>query len=298
MRGARNLLVGGLVLLTGTGTYLAYAGDVGANALLQPASKARLRKAPQAYGWRYRTLRFAGHDGVPLVGWYVPAARPTREAVMLLHGHRSNKDHALAAFGPLLHDRYNILAFDARFHGDSGGPLTTLGWHERRDAALALLQLRALGNERIGVAGQSMGAAVAIGLAADRPEVVGVWADSPFDSLHGAVAPRAAMRGYPLAGLVALSVVGQARWRTGLDLEAADPIRAIPAVAPRPVFLVHGALDPFTPPTCSERLHAASRRASTLWILPEVGHVEAHERAPHAYRHRLLAFWLAAFKRP
>ncbi|MEB3223749.1 MAG: alpha/beta hydrolase [Candidatus Sericytochromatia bacterium] len=291
-RGPARLAVGlGVAAATFLGTYLSYAAHVGSQALVMPEARARFRKTPAALGWRYERLAVQGHDGVPLVAWYVPAPRPTDRAVLLLHGHRSSKAWVTHHLGRFLHAGYNLLALDARSHGESGGDLTTLGWHERRDAAVAVDRLRALGNRRIGVLGVSMGAATAIGLAADRPDVAGVWADSAFDSLHEAVAPRARLRGYWLPDLVAWAVVARASQLADQDLPSADPIRAVRAIAPRPLYLVHGALDDETPPACSERLHKAAAGPRTLWVVPGAGHAAAEEQAPEAYAGRLKAFW-------
>ncbi|MEB3329516.1 MAG: alpha/beta fold hydrolase [Candidatus Sericytochromatia bacterium] len=291
VRAGLGVGLGGLVLLGG---YLGYAAHVGATALLRPEARARFRATPAALGWRYQRLTLRGHDGVSLVAWYVPAALPTDRAVLLLHGHRSSKAWMIHHLGRFLHAGYNMLALDARAHGESGGDLTTLGWHERRDAALALDRLRALGNRRVGALGVSMGAATAIGLAADRRDVAAVWADSAFDTLREAVAPRARLRGYWLPDLVAWAVVTRASRLTGLDLATADPIRAVRALAPRPLCLVHGALDEETPPACSERLFAAAAGPRSLWVVPDARHAAAEQRAPRAYAERLDAFWRQA----
>jgi fermentation-respiration switch protein FrsA (DUF1100 family) len=281
----------GVAALVTVGAYLAYAAHVGTASLLTPATRGRFRQTPAALGWSYERLEIRGHDGVKLVAWYLPATRATDRAVLLLHGHRSSKAYITRAMGRFLHAGYNLLALDARYHGESGGSLTTLGWHERRDSAVALDRLRALGNRRIGVLGVSMGAAAAIGLAADRPDVAGVWADSAFDTLHEAVAPRARLRGYWLPDLVAWAVVTRASQVAGHDLAAADPIRSVRALAPRPLYLVHGALDDETPPACSERLHAAAAGPRALWIVPGARHAAAEAQAPRDYGTRLDTFW-------
>lgn len=291
-------LIGSALAGTALFGYAAYAGLVGSRDLLLPKQRSTFERAPDAYGWGFQDVRFTGHDGTGLVGWYIPAARPTKQAILLLHGHTSNKDRALAKYGAWLHDDYNVFVYDSRFHGKSAGTLTTLGWHERRDAAIALDRVRTLGNTQVGVMGESMGGAVAIGLAADRPEVVGVWADAAFDTLHDAVAPRAGLRGYPMPDYVAWSVVRAACLRARQNLPKADPIHAVALLAPRPLYLVHGEADDETTPVNSEKLFARARAPRTLWMVPGAKHARSYEVAPEAYRSRLQAFWRQTLATP
>lgn len=284
-------LIGGALAGTALFGYAAYAGVIGSRDLLTPKDRSTFEQSPAAFGWAFDDVRFKGHDGTDLVGWYIPASRPTRQAILLLHGHTSNKDRALARYGEWLHDNYNVFLYDSRFHGKSGGKLTTLGWHERRDAAIALDRVKALGNTQVGVMGESMGGAVAIGLAADRPEIAGVWSDCAFSSLHDAVAPRAKLRGYPMPDYVAWSVVRASNLRARQNLPVADPIRVVSKLAPRPVYLVHGEADDETTPINSQKLYDKAQSPRTLWMVPGARHARSVEIAPVEYRSRLQAFW-------
>jgi pimeloyl-ACP methyl ester carboxylesterase len=290
-------LIGGALAGTALFGYAVYAGMVGSHDLLLP-QRSTFKHSPAVFGWAYQDVRFKGHDGTDLVGWYVPAARPTTRALLMLHGHTSNKDRLLERYAAPLHEEFNLFFYDSRFHGESDGQLTTLGWHERRDAAIALDRVRALGNTQVGAMGVSMGGAVAIGLAADRPEVAGVWADCAFSSLHDAVAPRAQLRGYPLPDYVAWSVVRAANLRARQDLPVADPIRAIALLAPRPVYLVHGEADDETTPVNSQKLYDRAKEPRSLWMVPGAKHADSVMAAPEAYKSKLQAFWRATLSVP
>lgn len=271
--------------------YAIYTGMVGTKDLLYPQDKEDLVKKPSAYGWTYDQVDFDGHDGTDLKGWYVPAAHPTTKAVLLLHGHTSNKDRFFEKYAGWLHDDYNVFIYDSRFHGESGGNITTLGWHERRDAAKALDILKARGNTSIGVMGESMGASVAIGVAADKPELKAVWADCAFDSLHDAIAPRAKNRNYPLPDYVAWSVVKTAMIRSRHNVASADPIRCIKSLSPRPVYLVHGGADDDTLPMNSQKLYDEAAQPKTYWTVAGADHAQSWEKQPVEYRNRLQAFF-------
>ncbi len=281
-----GVLVGGSLI-----GYAIYTGMVGTKDLLYPQDKEDLVKKPDAYGYAYESITFDGHDGTDLRGWYVPAATPTTKAVLLLHGHTSNKDRFFAKYAGWLHDDYNLFIYDSRFHGESDGNITTLGWHERRDAALALTQLKTRGNTSIGVMGESMGGAVAIGVAADKPEIKACWADCAFDSLHDAIAPRAKARKYPLPEYVAWSVVKTATVRSRHNVASADPIRCIKSIAPRPVYLVHGGADDDTLPLNSQKLYAEAAEPKTYWTVAGADHAQSWEKQPLEYQTRLQTFF-------
>lgn len=283
-------LIGVGTLGGGLLAYGLYAGFIGARDLMTPKKNEDLRRTPDAEGWAYEPVSFKGYDGINLVGWYIPATSSTNRALLMLHGHTSNKDRMMVRYAKWLRD-YNMFFYDSRYHGDSEGKLTTLGWRERRDAAIALDLVKARGNQSIGVMGVSMGAAVAIGLAADRPEIKSVWSDCSFDSLHGAVAPRAKLRNYVAPDYVAWSVVKVASARTGHDLSKADPIRSVEQLAPRPLYLVHGLKDNETTPINSRRLFDKAGQPKTLWEVPEAAHAESSLVDPVGYEQRLKTFF-------
>ena len=283
--------IGGVIVGGGLIGYAIYTGMIGSKDLLFPQDKEDLVKKPDAYGYAYEPVAFDGHDGTDLKGWYVPAATPTTKAVLLLHGHTSNKDRFFEKYAGWLHNDYNLFIYDSRFHGESAGTITTLGWHERRDAAKALEIVKAKGNTSIGVMGESMGGSVAIGVAADKPEIKAVWADCAFDSLHDAIAPRAKARKYPLPDYVAWSVVRTASIRAKHLVASADPIKCVKSISPRPVYLVHGEADDDTLPLNSQKLFDEAAMPKTYWTVPGADHAQSWEKAPAEYQSRLQTFF-------
>lgn len=279
-------LVGGSLI-----GYAIYTGMVGSKDLLYPTDMEDLVKKPSAYGWAYEQVNFWGHDGIKLRGWYIPAAVHSDKAVLMLHGHTSNKDKMIEKYAGWLHQDFNLFIYDSRFHGESEGKITTLGYHERKDAAIALDKLKERCNGAIGVMGESMGGAVAIGIAADKPEIKAVWSDCSFDSLHDAIAPRAKNRNYPLPEYVAFSVVKTASIRAKANLAKYDPIKGIKSIAPRPVYLVHGQDDDSTTVMNSEKLYAEAAEPKTFWRVPGAKHAESWKIQPAEYQSRVHRFF-------
>lgn len=276
--------------------YAFYTGLKGSGELEYPTDKSTFQKDPGQYGWAYEPDYFTTNDSnhFKLVGWYVPAEVPTTKAILVLHGHTSDKDTALKKYGVMLHHDYNLYLYDSRFHGQSEGKMTTLGYYERNDALQALQRLRDRGNTSIGVMGESMGGAVAIEAAAMDPTVKACWADCAFDSLYDAVEPRAAKRKYPFPGYVAFCVVETASIRAHARLSTADPINWVDKISPRPLYLVHGQADDDTTPENSEKLYNKAGEPKTIWRTPNTTHADSWETFPVEYNQKINDFFAAS----
>lgn len=213
----------------------------------------------QQLGFRFEPVRFASTDGIPLDGWWIPA-RPARPAdrkehsdwgtktVILCHGLGANKSNQLVMARDLVPGGYNVLAFDFRAHGASGGQLTTFGDLERRDVLGAVRWLRAnrgAQSRHIYGVGASMGAAALIAAAADTGdegqalEAVAVY--GTYDNLGGLV--RTLSQRYfvpPLGWMTVHAGLPIASAHAGRNLDRFSPATEIGMIWPRPVMVIHG----------------------------------------------------------
>lgn len=241
--------------------------------LLQPSGQVPTQRPPGS-----RPVRFKGVDGLMLHGLYVPAAQPTRQAVILLHGFGAQRDHVWIKYGVLRKD-YNLLLYDSRGHGGQAGRVT-LGALEARDLQVAIRWLQAQGQQSFALMGESMGGAVAIvggALWAQSPEqarfpLKGVWSDAAYADLDHALSERAEARlSYEAPELNAADRSRMSRFITSLffawlqadtglqDLEGlAAPRRYLPLLVPRVAYAqVHSREDVQTRYTNARLLEAA-----------------------------------------
>ena len=285
-------VVGRLIGLV-TGFYLLVVGVRGSRELVRPAFRPFMPDpedgaiSPADLGLEHETVRFTTDDGVTLAGWLIPAARPTRTAVILMHGFSGHRLPELVALVPWLRERHHVLQFDFRGHGESGPGLVTLGTHERRDVAAAVRFVESRGLGPTALFGISMGASTAILAAPDLP-VAAVVADAAYAELHHPVANRMRQLGYPLAGIGArLAVTGTAvRARSRLI----DPIRAVRRIAPRPLLIISPREDQLISWRQSQRLFDEALEPKELYVVAGAGHAEAYATDPETYRERVLAF--------
>ena len=121
-------------------------------------------------------------DGIELAVREWGASGEPRATVVLVHGLAATKDHPeLVTVADALADRgLDVIAYDARGHGASGG-LCTLGDLERHDVAAAVELARSHGRPVV-VVGASMGGIAVLRYAATDPDLAGVvTVSSPAD---------------------------------------------------------------------------------------------------------------------
>lgn len=232
----------------------------------------------------YERVRVRRAEAPDLVGWWVPAARETRSAVLCLHGHPRSKEAILETVRFLRED-HHLLLVDLRAHGESQGRFTTFGDEEVRDvqAAVSYLQDRPE-VDRMGAWGVSMGAATLL-LAAD-PRLDAVVAEAPYAELREAVSvPGPAF----LDEGVRVLFSAWARLLLDLDPAAVRPEEAAGDL-PFPLLLIHGTEDGTVPLEHARRIAEAGGEAVETWFVEGAGHDACHEDEPEEYERRVRAF--------
>jgi len=247
---------------------------------------------PAQYGLTYEEVAFPSRDGLTLRGWFIPASE-ARGTVVFCHGHAGSMDPDVQ-YTPAFHQRgYNVLMFDFRGHGRSEGQYVSMGYYERQDLLGAVDYLQSRGIDQVGVLGFSMGGAVAMATAPHSEAIRAVVSDGGFARLSDAISAGMRGRGLPafLASLVGRFILWLMGLRLGCPLSEADPIRWVDKIAPRALFIIHGALDPYVAVEEARELYTAAGEPKEIWIVPEAGHRQADRRHPEEYRHRVLAFF-------
>lgn len=249
---------------------------------------------PAYHGMPGEIVQFLSRDGVRLGGWWIPVAGASRGTVVMCPGQNGSLDKDIPQAVPLHRAGFNVLLFDFRAHGCSEGELVTLGALEQADLFGALDYLEAeRGIGKVGVLGFSMGAGVALLVAAQDRRVAAVVVDGAFPRLVGILSGYLRLRGIPgaLSSAFARLVLWVAGLRAGYDLARANPIDLAQRIT-APTLFIHGERDPFV---CTDELRALAAQVSgqvEVWSLPECGHREAYRQHPDEYARRLVD-WFA-----
>lgn len=237
-------------------------------------------------------VRFSSRDGTRLYGRWL-AGRADYPTVVLCHGYIRSLEEPLELGLALNRAGYNVLLFDFRGCGRSGGRFTTLGYKEAWDLLAAVHTVQARhGREPIGVLGISMGAAAAIMAAAHCPSIAALVLDSPYPHLEGIVRKK-------MPEIVRLRWLMPLGWlcvRLGLllaggSLERARPVDAIGRIPPRPILFIRGEQDSFIPQERFQELVAAAGGPKEVWTAPGSDHAMARLDHPEEYLHRVRSFF-------
>ena len=270
--------------------YAAFVGYVSwrsADALVHPGRPASTW-TPDDVGLAFEPVALTASDGVPLAAWWMPAdAAHARGTVVFLHGYGDSKNQSLA-YAPFLHAAgYNVLAFDFRAHGASGGGFTTVGLDEARDVAAAVAEARARDGDRVALLGLSMGAAAGINAAAGLG-VDAVVSDSGFATLQNIAANSIThftdLPKYPY-GPVAVFLAARMVDR---DIAENQPVREAAGLG-APLLVIQGAADDIAFPDADGRAIAEAADAE-YWLVDGASHVGAHGAAKAEYERRVLGF--------
>jgi uncharacterized protein len=261
-------------------------------------TRVRIDDDPGRHGLTYEPIAFASPlDGAPLSGWYLHTPRPTGRAIVVVPGIDNNRlmsGVTLRLAPSLLAAGFDVLAFDLRGEGESGGEPITFGLREQWDVLGAVHAAQARGDRRVGVLGFSLGAASTILAAARSAEVDAVVADSAFADLRETLT-RELEQSDHLPAPAAAYVLALYGLMSGTDPGEVSPVRAIARIAPRPVLLIQGGIDRTVPPVDSERLlSAADRRSTVRWLVPGGSHAASYFADPVDYANRVVAFFAAA----
>lgn len=241
-------------------------------------------------------VHFESRDGLELVGWFVPGTNGA--TVLLAHGRGGYKCWMLPHADYLHRAGFSVLLFDFRYRGESEGNAQTLGAKESWDiqSAVDYLMTRPdVDPERVGVQGNSLGAATAVLAAAERPEIKGVVAHIPFTSINDILCHsfehEFRVPCFPFAQVT--------KWlselRLGVDFDRVAPIEVISGISPRPIFLIDDGLDALFPCSSVEWLYEAAEAPRDFWSVADAPHGQAWETAPEEYERRVLAFWRNVF---
>lgn len=240
----------------------------------------------------YDNIEFVTSDGLTLRGYYFPPEREDGATMIMVHGQASQLFGIFAEIRFFVEEGYGVLAFDLRGHGRSDDAPNTMGITEVYDVQSAyeyLLTRDETNPERIGIFGESMGAATTILAAEQLPELRIVIVDSAYTSIRETL-----VTGIPLVvGIPPLFfpdlIVAMSSFQSGVDYYDANPLEAIPNVT-QPIFFMHGTADSQVPYQHSEILYEATNSPKELYILEGVGHVSGFDVDPEAFEAQITPF--------
>jgi hypothetical protein len=142
-----------------------------------------VKAPPQDLHLVYTRIELKTRDGVPLVGWIIPAKDSSALWVIFLHGNAGNISDRAKRYDQFRQCGLNTLALDYPGFGASEGRPSENGCYQTADACYDYLtQVRGIPARHIVIYGHSLGAGVAIDLAS-RVEAAAVIAEGAMTSV-------------------------------------------------------------------------------------------------------------------
>lgn len=228
-----------------------------------------IEATPADYGWPYEEAWTRTSDGHETNGWFIPApkdAPANRRGLVLLycHGNGGNIGDRLEKFRVLRSLGVTIYVFDYRGYGKSRGRPTEQGTYADALGALDdLVSSHRIDPRRIIVYGESLGGAIAVHVAKERP-VGGLILEGTFSSTV-----EVARHYYPW---LPASLIIRNRY---------DSLSKIPGIH-CPLLQFHSPNDDVVPFPLGKRLFAAAPDPKTFFEL--IGtHNEAYQESGPAY---------------
>lgn len=246
---------------------------------------------PEDKGLEFEEVSFRTVDDIVIKGWWID--KGSDKTVIGLHGYTSSKWYEvyMKPLLDILKDKdYNILYFDFRSHGESGGKRTTIGDKEYLDLKAAVDWLEDNHKERtekIGVIGYSMGAMIALKGTLDGRIDCAV-ADSPPIDLD---ATSARSMNY-FAGLPS-SIYHLTKPISVLlfDIDNEDIIDYADDID-TPLLLIGGKNDPIVKVSEIKEFYEINRKNNNdveIWTT-EAEHVRSLKENPNKYKDRITSF--------
>ena len=198
-------------------------------------------------------------DGVRVHAWYAPAAGPDAPVLVWSHGNGGNIANRVEVLLALHERGVGVLAYDYRGYGRSEGRPSEAGVYRDARAAYDSERARGVAPERIVCFGESLGSAVTLALATERP-CAGVVVVSPFTTLA-----EVARRHYgPLGGLA------------GRQFDGLSNVQRLTV----PLLVAHGDRDEIVPYELGERLFAAAPEPKRFLRVPGAHHNDVFDAPP------------------
>ncbi|WP_297131812.1 alpha/beta hydrolase [uncultured Eubacterium sp.] len=216
---------------------------------------------------------------------------PGTKYALVCHGYTSKAKH-MAGFVNKFHSLgYNVLAVDARAHGDSEGTKIGMGWVERFDVIEWINYIISLEPDaQIILHGVSMGASTVLMASGEElpKNVKAIIADCGYTSEWDEFRQEADVLHIPwFPVLNASSAISKIR--DGYDFKQASAVEQVKK-SHTPTLFIHGSEDELVPYGMLNELYSAANCEKEILTIQGAGHALSSSVAPELYWNTVEAF--------
>lgn len=297
------ILFSGITYIVGDMVYqetVGYVNDRFQNTSLEQvyADSPEVIQAIEKYG--VTDYKIPSSNGYDVEAKYIKTNKESKNTVVIVHGIGMNMWRHFKEALMYLENDYNVMIYNQRYTGQTGGDNRSFGYYERNDIAAVMSFLREIyPDHTIGAHGFSMGAAT-LGMYSGMEEATRdadyLILDCPYDTMKGAIRVGIEKEDVPLIP------IGYAVWagdlynqfKSGFKYEEVRPIDQV-AKSKVPMFIIHGEADSTCTVDMGQALFDAKKEGyKEIWIEPETEHVRIFDDHPDKYEQKVMAFIEAA----
>ena len=231
-------------------------------------------------------------DEQKLHGYF--AASENGAYVILQHGFKANRGYMLEEAKMLQDAGYGVMVSSVRAHDLNDGDQISFGVNEMDDLQTwfnYLVDEQGAVAHKIGLLGNSMGAAMVIEYAARNQNIAAVVAVSPFSSLQDTIDVSVEY----FTGLPAFPFAPMISWWAeailDMKVEQSDATKAAAKLCNTPLFIMQGGQDIVVSVDSGQWIYDAACGEKELWFEPELGHTKFDTKKPDEYARRVVAFF-------
>ena len=250
----------------------------------------QVRFGPTPTDYQYDEVFFESEPGVRLRGLFAhpnqqllqaTSGGKPRGTIVHAHGNAGNSENHLAVTAFLVRSGYQVLVFDYRGYGRSTGAISRKGSLRDTLAAIDYVESRDdVDESKIFLFGQSLGAAVGIVAAAQKPDLKGLILESSFTT-YREVAYQALTLVRPLVPLAPFAAL--------LINHGLDPIDYIGQIS-SPILFIHGENDALIPLSMTQRLYDKANEPKELKTFRPMVHIRGDINLGSEYTFAILSF--------
>ncbi|MGL5675867.1 MAG: alpha/beta hydrolase [Cellulosilyticaceae bacterium] len=240
-------------------------------------------------------LMIPSENGYEVEAKMLFAKEPVDKTVVVVHGIGMNMWRHLREAMMYLENGFNVVIYNQRNTGETGGDNRSFGHYEKHDLAAVMNYVSTqYPDQLLGAHGFSMGAGTVgmySGLDIAQEQADFLILDCPYDSMEGAVRVGIAAEGVPIPTSYAVwagKVYNQLK--SGFSYDEVDLTKEV-AKSTMPMYIIHGEEDAVCTVDMGQAVYDAKESGyKEIWIEPETAHVRIYDDHPDKYEANVMAF--------